>query len=298
VEAFESVGGDKYKAFFGGIYPLAGEAEKLGSDPKQNGATLTAAEFKSRIPDFIRRNQEAHHNIAMRAWGAFIQVDDCNAEILERLKPFAFYAEETSPENYQVWLALPKAFVGADGKINEQGKALRTRLLKKFEENKEPANGGAYGSTRLPGTLNIKEKYQGSFPQIRVVYVALARIVAPEELEQAGLLADAPAPPASMLAESSRYSNSKLPTGWPDYQLYVSRAPLKEDGQPNLSRADESFAVRCLALGHPRYSVGAKLRTLRDKAANRTDYVERTLNAAESWLASQPVQHGREQATI
>lgn len=297
-EAFESVGGNSLKAVFVGIYPLTGESERLGSEPKQKGSSLTAAEFKSRIPAYIKRNQEQQQNVAVRVWGAFIQVDDCSAEVMERLKPFAFFIEETSPGNYQVWLALPKAFVGTDGKINEAGKAIRKRLLKKFEERGEFANGGAYGSTRLPGTLNIKEKYQGSFPQIHVVYVALARIVTPEELEQAGLLADAPAVPALTLVESPRYSNSKLPTEWPDYQYYVSRAPAKEDGQPNLNSADESFVVRCLALGHPRYSVGAKLRTLRDKAANRADYVERTLNAAESWLASQPVQNGRERMTI
>jgi hypothetical protein len=298
VEVFESVGCKMFKAVFVGIYPIAGEAEKLGSEPKQNGASITGAEIKLRLAEYIKRNQEQNHNVALRAWGAIIQVDDCTAQIMERLKPFAFLITETSPGNYQVWLALPKTFIGADGKINEEGKAIRKRLLKKFEERGEFANGGAYGSTRLPGTLNIKEKYQGSFPQIHVVYVAMGRITTPEELEQAGLLADAPASPVLTLVESSRYRNSNLPTGWPDYQYYVSRAPAKEDGQPNLNSADESFVVRCLALGHPRYSVGAKLRTLRDKAANRADYVERTLNAAESWLASQPVQNGRERMTI
>jgi hypothetical protein len=217
---------------------------------------------------------------------------------MERLKPFAFLIKETSPGNYQVWLALSKSFAGADGKINEEGKAIRKRLLKKFEERGEFANGGAYGSTRLPGTLNIKEKYQPSFPLIRLTHVAMGRIVTPEELEAEGFLADAPAVPALTLVESSRYSNSKLPTEWPDYHYFVSRAPLKEDGQPNLSRADESFAVRCLSLGHPSYSVISRLQSVRDKAARRHDYAERTVRAAESWLASQPVQQGRERMAI
>jgi hypothetical protein len=297
-EAFESVGCDKFKAVFLGIYPLNGEAERLGCEPKQNGESMTAAEFKSRVPEYVKRNQKQHHNVAVRAWGAIIQVDDCNAEILERLRPFAFYAEETSPGNYQVWLALPKAFVGADGKINEAGKAIRKRLLEKFEERGEFANGGAYSSTRLPGTLNIKEKYQPSFPLIRLTHVAMGRIVTPEELEAAALLADVPAAPAITLVESSRYANSKLPTEWPDYHYYVSRAPLKEDGQPNLSRADESFAVRCLSLGHPSHSVISRLQSVRDKAARRHDYAERTVRAAEHYLASQPVQQGRERMTI
>jgi hypothetical protein len=298
VEAFESVGCKMFKAVFVGIYPLNGEAENLGSEPKQKGASITGAEIKPRLPEYIKRNQEQGHNVAVRAWGAIIQVDDCTAEIMERLKPFAFLITETSPGNYQVWLALPKSFTGADGKISAEGKALRTRLLKKFEERGEFANGGAWGSTRLPGTLNIKEKYQSSFPRIQLSYVALGRITTPEELEAAGLLAAAPVRPVTMTSEPPRYSNSKLSTVWPNHQDYVNRAPLNDQGKPDLSRADESFAVRCLALGHPRYSVGAKLRTLRDKAANRADYVERTLNAAESWLASQPVQNGRERITI
>ena len=224
----------------------------------------------------------------MRAWGAIIQVDDASAEVYERLKPFAFAAIETSPGNFQVWLALPKSFIRADGEISEEGKALRKRLLKKFEAGGETANGGAYGSTRLPGTFNIKEKYQPDFPQIQLTHVCMGRIVTPEELDAAGLLSPAPVRPASTFAESPRYRNSKLPTAWPDYQYYVSRAPLKEDGQPNVSRADESFVVRCFSLGHSRHSIAAKLRSVRDKAAKRDDYVERTLNAAESYLAAQP----------
>ncbi len=298
VEAFESVGCDKFKTVFVGIYPLNGEAEKLGSEPKQNGESITGTQIKLRLPHYIKRNQEQNHNVALRAWGAIIQVDDCTVQIMERLKPFAFLIKETSPGNYQVWLALSKSFAGADGKINEEGKAIRKRLLKKFEERGEFANGGAYGSTRLPGTLNIKEKYQPSFPLIRLTHVAMGRIVTPEELEAEGFLADAPAVPALTLVESSRYSNSKLPTEWPDYHYFVSRAPLKEDGQPNLSRADESFAVRCLSLGHPSYSVISRLQSVRDKAARRHDYAERTVRAAESWLASQPVQQGRERMAI
>jgi hypothetical protein len=280
-EAFESVGATELLATFLGIYPLKGDAKLLGSEP------ISAEQFKARAASYVKRSHERKQNVAVRAYGAFIQVDDCSREIFERLKSFAFFALETSPGNYQVWLALPSAFAGSDGKINEEGKAIRKRLLKKFEENGETANGGAYGSTRLPGTLNIKEKYQPTFPLIRLAHIATGRIVTPEELEAEGLLAAVPVRPVLTVVEAPRDSNSKLPK-WPDYQYYVSRAPLKEDGQPNLSRADESFVVRCYSLGHSRHSIAAKLRSVRDKAARRDDYVERTLNAAESYLAAQP----------
>ncbi len=287
-EAVESVSVSGCKAVYLSMYSLAGEAETLGSEPQRNGDRMSSADFKARIPEYVRRNREEHHNVAFRVWGAIIQIDDCSAGVLGRLKPFAFSAIETSPGNFQVWLSLPESFIGADGAINEAGKVIRTRLLKKFEENGETANGGAYGSTRLPGTLNIKVKYQPDFPQIQLTHVCLGRIVTLEELDAAGLLAAVLVRPIPMAAELPRYRNSKLPTAWPDYQYYVSRAPLKEDGQPNVSRADESFVVRCFSLGHSRHSIAAKLRSVRDKAAKRDDYVERTLNAAESYLAAQP----------
>lgn len=298
VEAFESVGCDKFMAVFVGSYPLVGTANTLGSEPRK-GESITAAQIKMRLPVYVQRNQDKHHNVALRAWGALWQVDDCPPEVVERLKPFAFLIVETSPQNCQVWIALPKSFVGADGKRNDACHALRKRLLDKFEQNGEGANGGAYGSIRLPGTLNIKEKYQSSFPRIQLSYVALGRITTPEELEAAGLLAAAAALVVPSASEPPRYSNSKLSTVWPNHQDYVNRAPLNDQGKPDLSRADVSYVVRCFALGHTEHSVGDKLRSLRDKAAKRDDYVQRTIRAARAYLASQPVQqHGREQATI
>ncbi len=291
-EAFESVGVEMFKAVFVGIYPLKGDAEKLGSEPKQKGVSFTAADLRARIPEYIKRNREQNCNVAVRAWGALIQVDDCNAEILERLKPFAFYAEETSPGNFQVWLSLPKSYIGADGKISEAGKALRKRLLDKFKENGELANGGAYGSTRLPGTFNIKEKYQPDFPQIRVTHVALGRIVTPDELDRAGLLASVEI--KTVLRETvSRSTSSKLPTSFPDYNEFLNRKLVAGGDRADRSSADIAFACRALSLGWSKENVISELDRLSEKAQGRKDgYSTKTVERASDWNAEHPQSSG------
>lgn len=292
VEAFESVGVEMFKAVFVGIYPLKGDAEKLGSEPKQKDVSFAAADLRARIPEYIKRNREQNCNVAVRAWGALIQVDDCNAEILERLKPFAFYAEETSPGNFQAWLALPRSYVGVDGKINSAGKGIRRRLLDKFKENGELANGGAYGSTRLPGTFNIKEKYQPDFPQIRVTHVALGRIVTPDELDRAGLLASVEK--KTVLRETvARSTSSKLPTRFPDYNEFLNRKLVAGGDRADRSSADIAFACRALRLGWSKEDVISELDRRSEKAQGRKDgYSTKTVESAADWNASHPQSSG------
>ncbi len=301
IEAFESIVATGYKTKFEGIYPLTGEAEDLGVEPQRNGTRLTAAEIKARLPDYIKCNRETQCNVAVRAWGAFFQVDDCSPEFYERIKGFAFLGEATSPNSRQVFIALPAAqYLGADGKINEAGKTIRKRFLDKCEADKETANGGAYGSTRMPGTINYKVKYIPDFPRVRIVHVNMGRIVTPEELDAAGLLMPAPAAPTMRLVNPSPRPQSIF-AQWPDYQDciqdIVSRGGLKEDGQPNMNRVDARFCTLALSRGFARSEVGDRLRSLRDKAAKRPDYVERTLSAAEDYRARHAAP-GRERIAI
>jgi hypothetical protein len=299
IEACDSVGATMFKVAFTAIYPLVGQAAELPplerSEPLQKGVNMSAEELYKRIPDYIRRNQERHHNVAVRVWGAIFQVDDCSQAFYERLKPLCFAAVQTSPQSFQVWLALPRSFVGSDGKRTDALTVIRKRFFDKCEELKESANGGAYNSIRMPGTLNIKEKYLGDFPRIRLIHTSMGRLTTPEELDALGLLAPAPAPILRLVNPTPGVPN--VLANRPDYQYFVNRAPAKEDGNPNLSRADASFAVYYLSIGDSRAEVAARLRSVRDKASRRADYVERTLDAAESYLASQPAR-GRVRAQL
>jgi hypothetical protein len=300
VKACDSVGATMYKAAFTPIYPLVGMADELPegeerSFPQKNGVNATSAELIARIPEFFRRNNEDNRNIAVRVWGPIFQVDDCSAEFYERLKPFCFAAIRTSPKSWQVWISLSGDFVGKDGKRNDALVAVRTRFFDRCKELKESANGGAYNSIRLPGTLNIKEKYAPEFPRIQLVYVSKGRQTTPEELDAADLLVPAPTPKLTLVNSTPRPRNILAPT--PFYQDYVNRAPLKEDGKPNLNRADLSFVIRLRALGYSRAEAAAELRAVRDKAARRPDYVERTLDAADDRIARTPAP-GRERVAI
>jgi hypothetical protein len=299
VEACESVGATMYKAVFTDIYPLEGMAKDLPMDqrslPRKNGESLSASELKALIPELIRRNREQRHNVAIRIWGPVIQIDDCSLEFYERIKPFCFLGAQTSPNNWQGFMSFGSSYVGADGKRNDALLAIRRRFFEKCAELKESANGGASGSIRMPGTDNIKEKYLPDFPRIHVHHIAKGRMVTPDELDAAGLLAPAPAPKLRLVNYVPPRRGS-LSDALP-YEYFLQRAPAKEDGNPDLSRVDASFAVHRLGIGESREYVAAQLRGIRDKASKCDAYVQRTLNAAEEHLATQPAP-GRERMAV
>lgn len=290
IEACESVGATMFKAAFTSIYPLKGLAAELPPDersyPRKKHETATATELKAQIPEFIRRNREQQHNVAVRVWGPWFQADDCSPEFYEQLKPYCFAAVRTSPKSYNVLLAFSSSFVGSDGKRNDALVAVRDRFFAKCRELGETANGGAYGSVRMPGTLNVKEKYLGDFPYIELAYTSMGRRTTPEELDAAGFLAPAPVQRLSPVNSGPRRIDIRAPRL--DYQYFVNRCSRKPDsGEPNLNGADEAYVIYLMgSCGHSRSDAGAELRGVRDKAARRPDYVERTLDAAERWIAT------------
>jgi len=283
VEAMRSVGADRFKVVYLGCVPVGGQAECVGSEEIKPDVLL------SKVGELVERSEKRGQSVTLRAWGgALIQVDDCSREVVERLRPFAFLVIETSPGSYQVWLALAPDIGDASRK------AIRDRLLRKFKDNGEEANGGAYNSLRLPGCLNAKEKYRqvfGSFPRVALIYVALGRICSSLELEQAGLLAapiERPKPPIIP-------STAKLPTGaMPDYNNYLS------DAGGDRSRADIRWAMASLGAGFPHYAVVSQLEAMSGKAqGRRDDYARKTVeNAAAFVAASSVTRAGRERVTL
>ena len=92
-------------------------------------------------------------NIIVRPHGAsvtFIQLDDLKADRLPALAPRLFLALETSPGNYQAWLALS----------GNEDKDFARRLRKGAG-----ADPTASGATRVAGSLNFKDKYALSLPR-------------------------------------------------------------------------------------------------------------------------------------
>ncbi len=282
VLAFQSVGAARFKLVLLAMQPLGAQADCVGAEDITGGALLP------RVAALVGRSELQGVSVCLRPSatkpdaqnGALIQVDDCDPATVALLRPFAFLTVETSPGNFQVWLALPPD-IGETAR-----KDVRGRLLRQLNPKSDPKlpNGGAFNSIRLPGCLNAKEKYRrkfGSFPRVRLVAAVMGLIVSPLELERAGLLAAPQEKPKPVVT-----TNTKLPGAWPDYHSYLNdRATV--DGKPDRSRADIRWAMACLGAGFPHYAVVAELDRLSSKAQRRRDgYAATTVEHAVEFVAA------------
>lgn len=192
IEAFESVGADTF-----GV-TLRDEVRKAGTEYKHDsGSDLTA-----QLNNYFQRNADTMTSIIVRPRGAvLIQLDDLLASQVERLRQFSFLIVETSAENYQVWIALPK---GTDEKTRQ---LTRWRLIKRLKADKN-----ASGAMRMPGSINRKPERQGF--RVRLTAARHGQIVTVEELDASALLAPAPILAATI---TSAYSGASRRL-FPDYQ--------------------------------------------------------------------------------
>src|ERR1700722_18897820 len=116
-------------------------------------------------------------NVIIRPDGpgvAFVQLDDLKAEKLPPLAPAVFLALETSPGNFQAWVAMPEA----------EDKDFARRLRKGTG-----ADPTASGATRVAGSFNFKDKYAPVFPRVAIHQANLGRLARAAELERLGLVA-------------------------------------------------------------------------------------------------------------
>ncbi len=298
VEAFESVGVTQFKTVFISCVSLSGDYRCVGAED------ATAEQVRSRIDGYVRRSERQTQSVCLRpvnpelnqdakvcSNGALIQVDDCSPDVLARLAPYSFLTVETSPGNFQAWLALPK------GVTEGERISVRERLLRQLKDTS--ANGGAFNSVRLPGCLNAKEKYrdsQGHLPRVKVVDVVPSLVAAPALLETAGLLAT-PLPPKVTRIET--YSNPRIPTSEADYNYYLSRSASSGKAFDR-SNADICYAMAMLRLGHLDHTIESRINDLSDKAKGRNDnYAEKTVSRARDFMAEDSQRNtGRQQVRL
>ncbi|MGH9907051.1 MAG: DNA-primase RepB domain-containing protein, partial [Pyrinomonadaceae bacterium] len=234
---------------------------------------LEARQLMRSLPTFIKRNRMVDESVIIRPIGDhLIQVDDCNSELLDRLKPFAFLAIETSPENYQSWLALP---IGTEKSDRD---SIRSRLLRCLEG----VDRSASGAMRWPGSLNHKPGRNGFC--VRIVASIPGRFVTPANLASAGLLdlEITQAVTESQLVDQRVLSG---PFSWPDYARCLREAPLKKDGSPDRSIADKNWCILALDRGWADIEVESRLCELSDKARRPSDYAKRTVAYAASVIS-------------
>ena len=224
------------------------------------------------LPTWVRLSWTLEQNLIVRAHkpacGVIAQLDDLKGgHQIDHVRGMAFLTVETSPDNFQVWLAIE----GGDD-------ALVKRLM-----NGIGSDPRANCSGRLAGSPNVKPKYAPDFPMVRIAALQPGRRVTPAELASLGLIAP---PVVARPAVSSHLLRSAGPSrGWPDYDRCLRGAPPRSDGQPDRSRADYLWCKWAIERSHSPEAVLVQLLETSEKARHEwqhgnRDYVRRTVLAA------------------
>jgi hypothetical protein len=211
----------------------------------------------------------SQHSVVIRprsTTALLIQLDDFDEAKAERIQPYSFLTLQTSPGNFQVWLAV------SDGpKDAEAAKQFRTRVRRG-----SAADQSATGATRIAGSLNFKAKYAPTFPVVAITRTDAGKTITTATLEHLGLIAPAeqPQPPASVPPEIPRPGRNvtgqgTAPQHWPDYQRALNGAPKKTDGTPDRSLADFMWCKWAAERGHSIEATAAKLAEVSPKAQER-----------------------------
>lgn len=225
---------------------------------------LAADDLKRMLPAALESAERAQHNLVIRPRGAtLVQLDDLDSTKLHRVAPLAFLTVQTSPANYQGWIAV-------EGGTPDIARRLRQGI---------GADLNASGSIRLAGSRNFKPKYGPDYPLVAVTDATPGRIVNPQQLQDMGLLA-----PKQERTWVERVSRGR-PRRWPDYKRCLAGAPPNHAGEGvDVSRADFLWCRISAQTGWNIEDTAARLMELSSKAReNGESYATRTArNAAIS----------------
>lgn len=235
LDAFESVGVTSFDLT---LTTRAGEKVRF----KRN---MSAERFRRALPDQINGAALLEYNVIVRPHAAravLIQLDDLDSAAMERVKPAAFLGLETSPGNYQAWVA-----VGAD----EADKDIARRLRKGAG-----ADDTASGATRVAGSFNFKDKYAPAFPVVKIAHSVPGLLTNVAHLKALGLVAPPERSPKVRSVTISNLGNRK----WPSYARCVEGAPENRDKTgPDISRADFTWCMTAITWGWGIEDVALKL---------------------------------------
>lgn len=149
----------------------------------KNHYTISIRNVEKIIQNAESKNYDVMGRVDGATYGTLIQLDEVSRPLLSRLLPHAFMAFETSPENFQVWFALP-----LETPIKQRNR-IRARLINALNPNddSEGVNRGSCGEMRWPQSINQKPKYNGF--RVRLIHGSMGHFVTPPDLDAAGLLA-------------------------------------------------------------------------------------------------------------
>jgi hypothetical protein len=221
-----------------------------------NRRDVPASELIHRLPAILDEAARLEHSVIVRPRSpkvAFIQLDDLSDAMLDRVRPVALLALQTSPQGRQAWIAL-----------NAPHDRDFTRRVRKATG----ADLMASGATRIAGSYNFKEKYRPNFPQVRVIHSNPGLTVTRERLEALGLVA----PPEVFRTGTLRASPTRSGVRkWPSYERCIQGAPLNYEGTgPDRSRADFVWAKTALEWGWSIEDTAARLPRSAPRPASAT----------------------------
>jgi RepB DNA-primase N-terminal domain len=186
--------------------------------------------LRSELPSLLFTSCEKRLNMIVRPIAgctlSLIQLDDLSASQLDRVRAFSFLVLETSPENFQAWVAVTDA---SPETIRRVKKAAGADL-------------NASGATRLAGSYNFKSKYAPNYPRVRLHSIAPLHAVTVGDLDRAGLIA-----PEEHTPRAPRHAPTvrrRRLLAWPSYARCLADAPGARNHEgKDRSAADFNFCL-------------------------------------------------------
>jgi hypothetical protein len=246
---------------------------------KTNSTRYAHEDFVKAVPTLLMSATQADpHNLIIRPHDGpdvrLIQLDDLSRDVISRVMAFSFLLIETSPDNFQAWIALESNCASpAESKLTDD---LIYRLIRGVG-----ADAGANGSVRLVGSRNVKAVHEPDFPLVKLHHAQPSLRITAATLAISGL----PLPPEALVRpmQPLRFPPRRASgRGWPDYQRCLNGAPAARDGSgPDVSRADYTFCIISARWGWSEADIAAKLVTVSTKAKERgPKYAELTARNA------------------
>jgi hypothetical protein len=244
IEAFESVDALHFEVTI---------TNQDGHKVKYQGG-LTGDELKGRLKQTLSEYESRELNVIVRPSGnlALVQLDDLDRETVGRVAEYSFLILQTSPANYQSWVAVK----GADQEI-----------VRRFKKG-VGADMSASGATRIAGSRNFKPKHAPGYPRIRLINTKAGRVLSIHDLEASGLLAPPESKPAApAYAPIAPTSRSRT---WPDYERCLADAPkAKNHDGKDRSQADWMFCLLSIARGFDVQETANELMRVSEKATEQ-----------------------------
>lgn len=248
LDAFASVGVQNFAITLTNTESVKSAGRSFGARSLDTAGYLgncSLEELRASADRWLQRSTEQQLNLHVRPLKVdrvdLVQLDDLAATGLERSAMASFLTLQTSPGNFQAWIAVTGADRDFPGRLRKGAGADRT----------------ASGSVRLAGSRNFKTRYAPNFPLVEVHRVRHGCITTPATLELVGLPAPAVIPPRASPPRAG--GGMRTPRRWPDYARCLEGAPIGTSGNPKRSHADFTWCVIAVDWGWGLEATAARL---------------------------------------